>query len=1195
MTNLIVYWQTASAVLTLLVIAVSILLGRRIQKLQKNNKQAMRQLHLESAKTQELRHKLGESKKFLHLIINGVPQGIFWKNRNSVYMGCNQTFAKAVGLETSAEIIGKTDYDLPWSPEAASYFHQSDRKCLQKDQPLLNLEATQLNFQGDITHFKTSRIPLHNSSDKIIGLLGTFEDITQQKKRNDSLRFIIEETASQIGQDFFPSCVQTLAEILDVDYAIIAENKEQGEARILALWSEQRFHPELSFSLAATPLVRLVESEVVIGHQLDQDPLLPQNNRLKPFPGYNFFGVAISDFQGKILGYLAILSKSPKTHQIAEYELILKIFANRASAEIQRQKSQKVLEHQLQRVNLLAQITRQIRSNLRVEDVFQSTVNSIAQVFGVNRCNLITYDKQSKGNVTAEYCETGYVSLLESSLSFTEHPYLEQTFTSESAISFVDIFQKPQFQPQQVYYQKIALKSLLVVRTSYQGVINGGIALHQCDRYRSWTPDEISLLESVADSVGIAIAQAQLLEREITRRIQLDSRNKQLQTEVRQRKETERALERQLQRKLLLNRITHEIRQNLDSETIFRTAATQIGQAFCASRCSIHTYLESSQPSIPLVAEYLEAGNSSLMGIKIPVLKNPHVQAMLNQDKAVVSADVFQDPLLENSRVLCRQIHLKSMLAVRTSYQNKANGCIVIQQCDHQREWLIEEIVMLEAVAAQVGIAIAQANLLEQEQQQRRELEQAKQKAEVANQTKSEFLAKMSHELRTPLNAILGFSQVMYCDRDTTTEQKETLSIINSSGEHLLSLISDILAMSKIESGKISLNSVECNFKDLLNSLYHMLSAQAEAKEIELSFELAENLPEEIRIDEAKLRQILINLLGNAMKFTHQGNVTLTVSAQEANSEYLLLFKVTDTGIGIAQEELSSLFQPFVQTKSGRDSGEGTGLGLAISQRFVQMLQGEITVQSELNRGTSFQFQLPVEVLNFEPSATDATKNDFQVLCLQPHQEPPKILIAEDRWENRLFLKDLLSSVGFDLQEVYNGQEAVTVAQTWQPDLILMDVEMPIIDGHRATKQIKDLMGTASPAIMAVTANAFDSNRERMLAAGCDDFLTKPFKTNTLLERIAILLQLEYIYQQNSVNSTTQQAVKQSSGEIRYQLQQMSEDWQLELYQAAIALDYAKVTESLSRIPDSSSDCSATLKKWLEEFRFDKIVKCLES
>ena len=154
---------------------------------------------------------------------------------------------------------------------------------------------------------------------------------------------------------------------------------------------------------------------------------------------------------------------------------------------------------------------------------------------------------------------------------------------------------------------------------------------------------------------------------------------------------------------------------------------------------------------------------------------------------------------------------------------------------------------------------------------------------------------------------------------------------------------------------------------------------------------------------------------------------------------------------------------------------------------------------------------------------------------------------------------------------------------------------MPIIDGHRATKQIKDLMGTASPAIMAVTANAFDSNRERMLAAGCDDFLTKPFKTNTLLERIAILLQLEYIYQQNSVNSTTQQAVKQSSGEIRYQLQQMSEDWQLELYQAAIALDYAKVTESLSRIPDSSSDCSATLKKWLEEFRFDKIVKCLES
>lgn len=1190
MNNSIFFWQTAFASVCIVSGVSSFWFWKRLRILKKQLKRNSQQLQNERGKIQQLRHKLRESKKFLHLIINGIPQGVFWKDCDSVYLGCNEAFAKAAGLDTITEVIGKTDYDLPWSPAETQSYVDRDRECLALGSSILDIEETQLNSLGEISYLKTSRIPLFNNKGRAIGILGTFEDVTKQKKSNDSLRFTIEETASHIGKDFFPSCVQTIAEILDVDYALLVE-QDRKQGKILALWQEGAISSNFEFPITQTPLASLTQSEVVAHYCLQEKDLLPRENCLTSFGGYNFFGIPFSDFLGNTFGYLAIASRRKNSYKIAEYELILRIFANRAAAEIQRQKGQVALEHQLRRANLLAQITRQIRSNLRIENVFQTTTVGIAQVFGVNRCHLITYDGDSRGEVTAEYCQPSYPSLLNYRFSLEEHPVLEQTLKQENAIAIINVDRECTSDYQQEQYQKIQLKSLLAVRTSYQGSINGGIALHQCDGYRQWTTEEIALLESVADSVGIAIAQAQLLEREITRRIQLDSRNKQLQTEVAQRKETERALERQLQRKLLLNRITQEIRQNLDSQTIFCTAATQIGRAFSTSRCTIHTYITSPEPSIPLVAEYLEVGCTSVKEIPLPIPHNPHAQVLLSQDLAIASEDVYQDVLLKNIYPLCQQMELKSLLAVRTSYQNKANGFIALHQCDRQRDWTTEEIVMLEAVAAQVGIAIAQANLLEQEQQQRKELEQAKQKAEVANEAKSEFLAKMSHELRTPLNAILGFSQIMYRDSTATPEQKEALSIINSSGEHLLSLISDVLAMSKIESGKMSLQTGESDLSSFLDALYLIIFPQVKVKGIKLQFELAPNLPSRIETDEQKLRQVLLNLLSNAVKFTEKGSVTLQVSCH-ATTETRLYFSIRDTGIGIAPEEVDFLFQPFVQTKSGRKSGAGTGLGLAISQHFVRLLGGEIKVQSQIGVGTNFQFDLPVKVLadNKEQANSQVVLKDSDCSNIRLHPDllPPKILIAEDLWENRLFLRKLLGSVGFDLKEASNGQEAIALARTWQPDLILMDIKMPVMDGRQATAEIKKCL-EFRPRIIAVTANAFHRDRESMLAAGCDDFVTKPFKTATLLEKIAQLLNLDYIHSQETLPE------EPSTVELQQQIDQMPQKWQQQLREATIALDYARVGELISQISDSKGASQRTLQSWLEEFRFDKILQCLET
>ena len=987
--------------------------------------------------------------------------------------------------------------------------------------------------------------------------------------------------------------------------------------------------------------------------------------------------------------------------------------SRRKKAERQRRYAREALQHHLQRANLLAKITKQIRSNLQSKEVFHTTVNSIGKAFKVSRCHLMTCEDVNvfSGQIVAEYCVADYLPVIDAMIPLEPNLYLQQVLTQDEAIATSNVYREPLLSKQQQLCYQIELKSLLVIRTSYQGKINGCLALHQCNYYRQWELEEIKLFQSVADSVGIALAQAQMLEREIARTVQLDRQNKELKAQISERqaverilsekslaieashdgiailerdrfiyvnwayielfgydsadeligqpwsilhpdeqiiryeieimpfllqqgywngeieaihkdgsffdeeisfsfteenklicicrniterKRIERTLEQQLQRELLLSQIIYEIRQNLDSQVIFQTAAIQIGRAFKVDRCVIYTYESDPEPNIVVVAEYLEPEYNTLLGLKLTVRENPYVATLLERDIAIATPNVYESALFANLVPLLQEIELKSKLAIRTSYQGKPNGCIGLQQCNFYRQWTHEEIVLLEAVAAQLGIAIAQARLLETEQQQRQELEIAKQKAEVANLAKSEFLAKMTHELRTPLNAILGFTQLMYREASTTPEQKETLGIINSSGEHLLSLISSVLEMSKIEAGKTTIHLSDCDLYRLLDSLWGMMYPKAQAKGLELIFDLAVNLPPYIKIDEGKIRQILLNLLSNAIKFTERGNVTLQVtSTSEVNNhpyERALFFTVIDTGVGVAPEELTHLFQAFKQTKSGKRTGEGTGLGLTISQRFIQMMDGRISVESKLDRGTKFEVMIPVQI-GCSQQVRDSTRQR-QVVSLAK-RENYKVLIVEDRWENRQILDRLLTSVGFITKEATNGEEAITSALSWQPDLILMDVKMPTLNGDLATQKIKQEMKECSPTIIALTASAFDEDRQKMLLAGCDDFIAKPFQADTLFETIANRLKLEYIYQQPLENNTIQLNNELSPSEIKSQLFQMPQEWQEQLRESAIALDEAIILELIAQIPDSASSLTYILAKWLSDFRFDKIVQLL--
>jgi two-component system sensor histidine kinase/response regulator len=394
-----------------------------------------------------------------------------------------------------------------------------------------------------------------------------------------------------------------------------------------------------------------------------------------------------------------------------------------------------------------------------------------------------------------------------------------------------------------------------------------------------------------------------------------------------------------------------------------------------------------------------------------------------------------------------------------------------------------------------------------------RRLGESAAQAGAANRAKSTFLSTMSHEIRTPMNAILGYAQLMLREKGLRADMKANLEIIGRSGEHLLSLINDVLDMSKIDAGRIELDPVTFNLSKVLEDLADMFQLRAAAKA--LRFERAmdgESVPY-ILADEGKIRQALINLVGNAVKFTEHGQVKLHVTLDRRDADKLWLSAcVEDTGPGISEEEQQKLFEAFTQARRGRESQEGTGLGLAISRQFARLMGGDLTVSSSLGEGSIFRFEVPIEIGD---AAVAIRRNaPRRVMGIRAGTQAPRILVVDDRLENRDWLMKLLTAIGFSVRMAENGAAAIRTWEEWSPRLILMDVHMPGMNGIEATRRIKADPRGKDTVIVTLTASALNDDRLAAMLGGADDFLAKPCRDDELLEKMRPLLGIAYDYEE---------------------------------------------------------------------------------
>jgi PAS domain S-box-containing protein len=1078
---------------------------------------------------------LGESQQFLQTVFETFPIAVFWKDRASRYLGCNNIFARDANLSSPAEIIGKTDYDLPWGKVDADSYHADDQTVIDSGITKAGIIETQVRADGTSVWVETNKLPLRNLNGETIGVLGTYQDITERRQTETRLHTLSEQLSLSLKSGLV-GCWEW-----DIVHDLMI-----WDDRIYELYRGTKSELTSGCSNAYTNWIKCIYPDDCIATETLLAQALLGRAEFNPE-----FRVIHPDGSIHFLKAHGLVQRDEQGHPFSMVGITFDISAAKQDQMIRKQIEQTV-HQQAEREFLLREMTRRIRTSLQLPTIFETAVREIREFMEIDRVGIFKFQSDfnfTAGEFVAESVSGGFEPILGSKIydpSFTQE--LVQYYQQGKINAVEDIYTAGLLDEEVQRLARFQVRANLIVPLLNGPNLWGLLCVHHCAEQRFWQESDISFIKQIAEQIGIAIHQATLYEK--------------VQSELATRWRVEEAISLQLRQQQTLGSIAQQIRNSLKVEDILATATSQVKELMMVDRVTIFRLFPCRQ--IRAIQEVVAPEYPSLMGrdwdheyisqeeFEFYLQGNPHIVSEVTQDTWSKYLQEYIEMIGVKSKIVAP---ILLPCSNDQTYQVRLWGLLSVHTCGDQRQWQAAESQLLQQIADQLAIALQQASLFEQLQQELLERQQAENQLIESNQQlavsngelaratllKDEFLANMSHELRTPLNAVLGMAEGLQDEifGAINDRQRKSISLIEKSGKHLLALINDILDLSKIEANKFNLELSDVSVQDLCKNSLLFIKELAIKKQIQLNIQLPDYLQSfNIQVDDRRCRQVLINLLSNAVKFTPAGGMItldvrvaeLEIGAAPENQTSIdrqssvqplrqITFSIIDTGIGIASENIDQLFQSFVQIDSTLSRQyAGTGLGLALVKRIVELHGGSVSVQSELDQGSCFTVSLPfcpsAEIavpLSLPPLAYPALISDRQ--ATQSVDQKALILVVEDNEANMETMTGYLKSRGYRSIEARNGREAISILNGYAnemlqppPDIVLMDIQMPDLDGFEAIRQIRQIPACVTMPIIALTALAMTGDRQRCLDAGANQYVTKPVKLSQLVMTIEALL-----------------------------------------------------------------------------------------